>query len=869
LIIMDIAFLKFATPAFFRLSLILCLLLIILFFALKKYNVLSFSTWSYLLKSALLLCLLLALALPYSEKVSRSSKAFLLLDISESMDPALGDLLLDKARKIALAETEIEVIPFAGAAAGATLSLSSIRNFQKVKNSWARLDTGVSNIEKAIQTLLAENSASILLISDGFETKGNVLQVLDSSSGGHRFFPLLPPDPSSRASTFRLSNLHAPLSAPAQKSVEVRVSVLNSTSTAQNGRLLVQHDQQEILNKVIEVAAGKEIIIKADSDPSQEGIKEISARLVPEDTLLSPSSALVYLSGEEREKLLLLSGNAVDEKFLKQLLQKQSYRLVSKTAKISDSEDLELSKYSVVLFNNIPRSDLPRGLISRVDKYVRHGGSFIMLGGNKSFGLGNYLDTEMEALLPVEMLPPSTVKKRLNIAVGLVLDKSRSMAFGSKIEYAKEAAVEVVKNLKDADFITVIGFDSTPFVAVPILQIKGNRALALSRVKRLFPSGKTNLFPAMDEARRSLLKVKAGRKHMIVLTDGKIPDAGSYYYELVQQMRIQGITLSTVMMGSEADLSFLRDMAESGGGAFYQTSNARNLPRIFLSDIKVSTGERSLQENQEYLVRRGPAGLKSTQIKSFPPLRGYVQTKSKEKARLELVTTAAGRAEPLMARWNYYKGQSLAFTSDANGRWSSFWVTWRKFSEFWTDIIDSLRPEADADTEHIRFDLRYFVEHGYLNLDLSVFSENAAGKIAGTLKFPDETESEIAFTTLSRGHYQATSPRIMAGKYELHLRAAQKTLTPVAFNLAGELFGEKRGQGFNVPLLEALAGKTGGQINPDSEQLKSQVYEKIEKKELAYLFLLLALILLCSEIFRREVLRGRSLSAFIKSVRPS
>jgi len=796
------------------------------------------------------------------------------MDISESMDPALGDFLLDEAKKLEQSDTEIEVIPFAGATASATLPLSSVRNFQRVKNSWARLDTGVSNIEKAVQALLAENSASILLISDGFETKGNALQGLDSSSSGHRFFPLLPPDPSPRASTFRLSKLHAPLSAPAQKSVEIRISVLNSTKTPQKGQLLVQHDQQEILNREIEVAAGKEIILKTDSDPSQEGIKEISARLIPENTRLTPSSALVYLSGEEREKLLLLSGNEIDEKFLKKLLQKQSYRLASRKGKIVDDKDLELSRYSVVIFNNIPRSDLPGNLVSRVDEYVRQGGSFIMLGGNKSFGLGDYLDTEMEKILPVEMLPPSTVKKRLNIAVGLVLDKSRSMARGSKIEYAKEAAAEVVKNLKDADYITVIGFDSTPFVAVPILQIKNNRTLALSRVKRLFPSGKTNLFPAVDEARRSLLKVKAGRKHMIVLTDGKIPDAGPYYYELVKQMRIQGITLSTVMMGSEADLSFLRDMAEIGGGAFYQTSSARNLPRIFLSDIKVTTGERSLQEDQEYLVR-ATSKLRSTQIRSFPPLRGYVQTRSKEKAQLELVTTAAAKAEPLMARWNYHKGQSLAFTSDANGRWSSFWVSWQKFSEFWTDIIDSLRPETEEDAENIRFDLRYFVEHGFLNLEeesrpcLSIFSESAGSKITGTLKFPDETESEIDFSAISRGHYQASSPRIMAGKYELHLNAGQKKLTPVAFHLAGELFGEKRGQGFNVPLLEALAGKTGGQVNPDSEQLKSQVYEKVEKKELAYLFLLLALILLCVEIFRREVLRGRSLSAFINSIRPS
>ena len=63
---------------------------------------------------------------------------------------------------------------------------------------------------------------------------------------------------------------------------------------------------------------------------------------------------------------------------------------------------------------------------------------------------------------------------------------------------------------------------------------------------------------------------------------------------------------------------------------------------------------------------------KSTDIDAFPPLRGYVETKPRERANLELVVMTEGKAHPLLASWHYGKGRSLAFTSDANGRWSSY-----------------------------------------------------------------------------------------------------------------------------------------------------------------------------------------------------
>ncbi|MDC0358561.1 VWA domain-containing protein [Oligoflexia bacterium] len=825
----------------------------VVYFAVKRGRKLSLV--GIVLKVLIIVCLCIVLARPYLESVTETSRAVLLLDISESMDEGVADKLFADVKDFNAAGIAVDVIPFSGSTAVVSTNAKDAGSYRTVKNAWSKLDIGSTNLEQALHRVTTEAQSSVLLISDGYETGGNLENALATlKTNASKIFPLVPPNMTGPSAVFRVSNLHAPLVAPTQKSVDVRISVSNATKAVQAGTLEVFHDGKSIFTKTVRAEPDQEVLFVAQSDPSTEGIKEITAKLTPTDKNLPPSSQTIYLSGAEREKILLVSGNATDERILKQILQGQSYRLKALIGAGKDSAPLEFSKYSVVIFNNLPFKQLPRAALNALEQFVKSGGSFMMLGGNKSFGLGGYLKTVMEDILPVTLLPPQTLKKRVNVAVELVLDKSRSMSFGNKIDYAKDAAQEVIRNLKDEDFIGVIGFDTTPFIAIPIMQLKNQRELALSRVGRIFPAGKTNLFPAMDEARRSLAKVKAGRKHMIVLTDGKIPDAGPYYLELVRQMRLLGITVSTVMMGREASVGFLRNLADLGGGAFYQTTNARNLPRIFLSDIKVSTGERTLKEKQEYAVQAGTDPITSTEARSFPPLRGYVQTKRKKAAQTELVAVAMGRAEPLLASWPYGKGKTLAFTSDANGRWSSYWIKWEKFRSFWVDLVDAMRPESEALRDDIKFELRYFVEHGTLTLDLAVYSESVSGSLEALVKLPDGSEKTIDFTGLSRGHYQAAVEQVIAGKYELQARLGDKPLTPVAFYLSGELFGEKKGRGFNMPVLESLAGISGGKVNPSADDVRSQVYRNVEQQDISYIFLCLALILLCVEIFRREVL---------------
>jgi Ca-activated chloride channel homolog len=79
----------------------------------------------------------------------------------------------------------------------------------------------------------------------------------------------------------------------------------------------------------------------------------------------------------------------------------------------------------------------------------------------------------------------------------------------------------VARQLKDNDFLGVVGFDSHPFVVFPLSPMGSIRATVDRQISRLKPGGRTYLFPAMVEAKRQLEAQEAGTKHVIILSDGE------------------------------------------------------------------------------------------------------------------------------------------------------------------------------------------------------------------------------------------------------------------------------------------------------------------------------------------------------------
>ncbi|RIL12154.1 MAG: hypothetical protein DCC75_00980 [Proteobacteria bacterium] len=817
------------------------------------------SAQEFVIRACVILLIFLALADPAIQKDGQErSGAVLLVDTSDSMDEEVAQELLGRASSLG---ADLESFPFSGKVS--LQAFSDAASFSELRRSASGLNLKQSNLEEALQGALMQNHSDILLISDGYQNKGDFERALGSlSASGRRVFPLAPLAAVKPDSHFKIDQLHAPLSISAESSAEIRVSLLNTTDREQSGVLIVKHDSKEVARKEVTLPSNAEGLEIASSDPAAQGIKAITAELIPSNRSLPSSSATIFLSSAERASVLLLGGAVDDNRFLEEILKSKRYKLDVDAAGNRRQNLPDLSRYKAVIFNNISFNQLENGAAAKIEEFVRSGGGFVMLGGSRSFGLGGYINTPIEDLLPVKLVPPRKEEKRLNVAVELIIDKSQSMASGQKLEFAKEAARELIRNLKEADFVGIIGFDNSPFEVVRLGSLAENRQHALERVGRLYPGSGTNLLPALDEGRRRLEGVNAGRKHMIILTDGKLPDASAEYLELVKQMRYVGITVSTVMLGSEFDFGFLRRLADTGGGSYYQTSDARNLPKIFLEDVKVAGGERTIKESFEYPVRQGDAGLLSTTIETYPALKGYVETSIKRAANLELIVrdqapSGAQADYPLLASWEYGKGRSLAFTSDANGRWSSSWVPWARFERFWTEVIESLLPKGGASGKDLSFDLRHSVEQAHLNLDLTIYGGATSGRVNAEIIGPQGRPQQVEFAPQVKGRYQARLLPELPGKYEIRIQAGGEKLTPVAIFLPPESFGEQRGKGYNYSILSRIAKQTGGKVNPDAEDLKSKAAPPGEKQRLDYIFLLLAALIMLLEILRREVGWGR------------
>lgn len=817
------------------------------------------------LRTALVVSVVLALAEPYRSEHRPLGVVTAILDVSGSITEPQGEELLSKARALARElSAELSVVPFAGLVVPRAVKVTDADSFGSLRASWQRLDTGRSDLANALGGRAAALAPFALLLTDGYETVGSVRDTLERSSQ-RPIFPLSSVGEES-TTALTIAQLYAPRSVPAQRSAEIRTTLSNQGAAPISAELEIRHADTVVVQKSVVVQPGVDLSVLAQSDPQREGLHPIQARLSWRDSEGQHTvTRTTWISGEKREKVLLLSGSAEDDRFLSQVLKSQAYQLRSVVAESTqNSAPLAASDYESVVLNNVAVNRIPDALRSELQSYVRGGGGVVVVGGATSYGLGGYIGSSLEELLPVKLLPPQPEKKRLTVAVQLVVDKSRSMATDNRLEFAKAAAGEVVRNLKDDDYIGVIGFDEVPFIALPVSRLSQVRDSAISRISRLFPTSRTNLFPALDEARRGLAATPAGRKHVIVLTDGKLPDPGPYYFDLIRQMRFVGITVSTVMVGSDADDGFLAQMAQAGGGAFYQTNDPANLPKVFLSDVKVASGERTLREEVEMSVRPGPDPIVSTTIQSYPALRGFVQTAEREKAQTELLVRDAEGTHPLLASWNIGAGRVVAFTSDANGRWSSNWMRWERIQEFWSDIVDaSRRRDTESMPARVEFDLRAWVEASEVVVDVALFADIGRQTIRGDVTRPDGTKASVEFVAEKPGHFTARLANATAGTYRATVtlgstprsgsKKVSQELPEVAWEIDASQFGERPHRQPDRALLGVIARATGGVVDPTSEDLRALMRQEGDKRFYTHELLVAALGLLVLELLLRVV----------------
>ena len=165
--------------------------------------------------------------------------------------------------------------------------------------------------------------------------------------------------------------------------------------------------------------------------------------------------------------------------------------------------------------------------------------------------------------------------------------------------------------------------------------------------------------------------------------------------------------------------------------------------------------ENLVREGIFFPVRSG-LGHMSEILTETPALRGYVATKAKGTATVSL---EVGAEHPLLASWQRGLGRVAVWTSDATSRWSSEWVEWPGFVEFWGTVVrETLPVQGDGVVSAT-------VEGGVLSISVDQPGLPAEATGVARVRGPDGEVEVISLRRVGPDAFEAKARADTAGAY--------------------------------------------------------------------------------------------------------
>ena len=533
----------------------------------------------------------------------------------------------------------------------------------------------------------------------------------------------------------------------------------------------------------------------------------------------------------------------------------------------------ELLSYNCLVFDDIGSNNLTPQQMATVESYVRDfGGGFLMTGGRGAFGDLGYKGTAIERTLPVTFQEqPPQQKKRIPLALFLVIDRSNSMGYNSKVrglhdgqkmQYAKQAAIEVLRQLQDTDYAGVIAFDSEPYLLSSLARLSTKRSELITNIAQVQYGGGTDFYGALQTAADQLSQTHGAIRHIMLLTDGDSNRSAADHYPLVTSIAQRHITITTIRIGSDTvNVELLSYISEKTGGRFYHVEDAQTLPQLLMTDTRQAIRERGEgdEEPQEVTPHVGTRGQILQGLTDFPALEEFMVTKAKDEADVQLYTDVHARHEPLLATWQYGLGRGVAVTFDPSGSGADEWINWEGFGKFWSQAVRwVIRDQTPWD---YRLSVQPRGDHRVLQAES--YDSDEEGMLQARL--PREIQSdELTLIPIAPRLYEATLPLGCRGNFPVTIMKRkdgnvinQKTEMVMVSQTTGESPEEYRQQDANRDLLRALAEGTGGRVDPDPSALVSQQRDghTIVLRPLENYLIVIGLVFLLGDIALR-VLRG-------------
>jgi len=795
----------------------------------------------------------LALASPSILFKSNQAATWVLLDVSDS---TLGiragmESAVTQGLKAAPEDLSIGVIAFGGdAMVEAPLSQKSVFSHAETSVDPEHSDAAMA-LQLAGALLPSDAAGRMMLVSDGWIGDTDAQAALLKARG---IAVDVMPFSGSQLKDAQVTRITLPSKAYQGQSVQVTASMDATEDT--HGTLILYANRQPVATKEVSLRRGENTFVFQDTAKASGVVTYEAQLIVPGDEQSQNNRMGSYMAVMGQPNVLIVEGKENESREMQKILDASGFLWEVITPARMPQNAEALRKYDAAVLVNADADAFSADALSALDAYVKTlGRGLAVIGGDQSFALGGYRGSKLEEILPVTI----DVRSQMDLpslSLMLVIDKSGSMTGGqfgtTRLEVAKEAAMRSVEVLTGRDQVGVIAFDDAAKWVVPLNSAADIPAIQAA-IGTIRPGGGTAFYTPLYEALSAQLSADAKLKHVIFLTDGEAGDNG--FDLLVANMAQNGITFTTVAVGTGANVKVLSRLAEIGQGRSYTAGEFDNIPKIFMKETYLVTG--SYVQNRVFtpvITEAGPL----TDFAGFPQLMGYLAATEKPLATVSMVSD---REDPLLAWWQYGAGRVLAWMSDSQGAWTGEFLAWDQAAAFFSGLISHVLPEGGQEGE---LDVQMEGVQAKVKYTAPVEAEAESLYTGAHVLMPDGSEAEIILTEVEPGVYEGSFDAPEQGAYAIRAEQTKdgqmvRQLEGGAVRSYSEEYDIRKQDGDNA--LVRLANATGGRVIADpNEMFAARGVEAQSRRMLRTTLIAAAIVLFLLDIALRRLAWDRMLA---------
>ena len=646
-----------------------------------------------------------------------------------------------------------------------------------------------------------------------------------------------------------VDRLDAPRTLTQGQQADAQALIVSNTATRATVRWYL--DRTLISAVPLDLPIG-ETIVKQTVKPTEPGFHAL--RIVVDavrDTYAENNlgETLIQVVGPPR---VLLVENAVgDSASLEAALHSTGIGTAAITPDRLPRSAADLAAYQAAVLVNIPASSLGTDGMALLQASVRDlGTGLVVIGGADSYGPGGYAGTTLETTLPVQIQLPQDMQKP-PVAVVLVLESTES---GQGDQILRGAAEAVVDQLTPRDLVGVTN-GNMGNVVVPLGPLTDKAAIK-RQIENMSLGDPFSYAPDLQAAEQALTKASAAIKHVILFGDG---DTQKDTESVITAMHGKGITVSTVAIAANAsDASVMQAMAGWGHGRFYQSNSLQDVPQIFLKETREALKPWIVEGRIAPQLASLADVIPGVPLDSFPPLTGYVATTPRAAADIVLKSP---QGDPLLATWLYGLGRVMAWTSDAQGRWTAGLLQWPSANRFFGDIVHASLPQPGDPA--LQIETRVQGDHTHL---LVTAPATSGATVTVNAVTPDLADASLTLSPTGPGRFEGDLPTDQVGSYLLRVSESAGGVVrhTTTTGLVVPYSPEYRDLGTDVATLKAIAQAGGGTLLTDiSQAFRVPVPSVQAARPISEILLVLAILLFPVDVaLRRLIFRLEDMPAW-------